>query len=495
MAGGGGNDNLVGYLPVAAALAATVMTDGAAAPMLGEALGAEAGSTAATVLGAGAMGALTGGATSALRGGNILQGAAIGGIGGAAMGGIGSAFSSPGTTPPSPDALTGANVSGNAALGTGPGANLTQIGGQPVTQPIIDQSALSEDMSFGPNANTYTPGTEYQPAPNAPNLENPGSAPYTPTPTPSGGIPSALKYGAAALGIGALMQADNKKYGVPSAASQKYSGPLTKFKYDPNQYQPTIAAPPNPAYQPQYANYAAQPYMAAEGGIVPTYADGGLLQGGPVNTDYMGGDMYPQSQQDTSHYATPSQMPTSAQQTMASYEPKTNPLTGEPTAHMAAGGIASYSGTKGSAVKGSSDMAAIDDYMSQYQSDPATVMGKAKSGDWNAMIALNKINNTPNQNYAAGGTTLGGYSDGGRMLKGPGDGMSDNIPATIGGKQPARLADGEFVVPADVVSHLGNGSTDAGAKRLYSMMDKVRKARTGTKKQGKQIKAEKYLPK
>jgi hypothetical protein len=99
------------------------------------------------------------------------------------------------------------------------------------------------------------------------------------------------------------------------------------------------------------------------------------------------------------------------------------------------------------------------------------------------------------QQMAAGGmTSLGGYSDGGRMLKGPGDGMSDDIPGVIGNKQPARLADGEFVVPADVVSHLGNGSTDAGAKRLYAMMDKVRKARTGNKKQGKQIKAEKYLP-
>jgi hypothetical protein len=94
----------------------------------------------------------------------------------------------------------------------------------------------------------------------------------------------------------------------------------------------------------------------------------------------------------------------------------------------------------------------------------------------------------------ASGGHLGGYSDGGRMLKGPGDGMSDDIPGVIGNKQPARLADGEFVVPADVVSHLGNGSTDAGAKRLYAMMDQVRRARTGNKKQGKKIKAEKYLP-
>jgi len=89
---------------------------------------------------------------------------------------------------------------------------------------------------------------------------------------------------------------------------------------------------------------------------------------------------------------------------------------------------------------------------------------------------------------------LGSYSDGGRLLKGPGDGMSDHIPASISGKQPARLADGEFVIPADVVSHLGNGSTDAGAKVLYDMMSKVRKARTGTPKQGKQINPKKFTP-
>jgi hypothetical protein len=94
---------------------------------------------------------------------------------------------------------------------------------------------------------------------------------------------------------------------------------------------------------------------------------------------------------------------------------------------------------------------------------------------------------------SGGISSLGGYSDGGRMLKGPGDGMSDNIPATIAGKQPARLADGEFVIPADVVSHLGNGSTDAGAKQLYNMMNKVRKARTGNPKQGKEINPKKYL--
>ena len=81
-----------------------------------------------------------------------------------------------------------------------------------------------------------------------------------------------------------------------------------------------------------------------------------------------------------------------------------------------------------------------------------------------------------------------------RFLSGGGDGMSDGIKATINGKQPARLADGEFVIPADVVSHLGNGSSKAGAKQLYSMMDKVRSARTGTKKQGKQINPARFMP-
>jgi len=84
----------------------------------------------------------------------------------------------------------------------------------------------------------------------------------------------------------------------------------------------------------------------------------------------------------------------------------------------------------------------------------------------------------------------GGYLDGGRI----GDGMSDSVRANIDGQQEARLSEGEFVVPADVVSHLGNGSSDAGAQRLYSMMDRVRKARTGTKQQGRQIDPRKYMP-
>jgi hypothetical protein len=92
---------------------------------------------------------------------------------------------------------------------------------------------------------------------------------------------------------------------------------------------------------------------------------------------------------------------------------------------------------------------------------------------------------------------LGSYSDGGRLLRGPGDGVSDSIPAVIGRKQPARLADGEFVVPARIVSEIGNGSTEAGARKLYAMMDRVQKARGNTMGKGKVAKnsrAERYLP-
>jgi hypothetical protein len=131
-------------------------------------------------------------------------------------------------------------------------------------------------------------------------------------------------------------------------------------------------------------------------------------------------------------------------------------------------------------------------------------------------VATAVANTTPDIQYAGGGGgeangglmklagggmaqqfNLGGYSDGGRLLRGPGDGVSDSIPATIGNKRPARLADGEFVVPARIVSELGNGSTEAGARKLYAMMDRVQSARRGTVGKGrvaKNSRAEKYLP-
>lgn len=128
-----------------------------------------------------------------------------------------------------------------------------------------------------------------------------------------------------------------------------------------------------------------------------------------------------------------------------------------------------------------------------------TVVQAPPTGDVtpkNAAQFLPEVKAASGGMMAAGGiSTLGGYSDGGRLLRGPGDGVSDSIPAIIGNKQPARLADGEFVIPARVVSEIGNGSTDAGAKKLYAMMDRIQKARKKSiKNVAANTKADKYLP-
>ena len=190
--------------------------------------------------------------------------------------------------------------------------------------------------------------------------------------------PEKLMYGGGPLA--ALLYADSKKYGVP--AQTPYSGPLSKFSYDPSSYVPS------------------------------RYAGGGIAD--------MGG---------------------------------TIGVGGVPAATTA------YSGSPGP-----------------------------------TLLDLSRVPET----LASGGIAdLGGYSDGGRLLKGPGDGVSDSIPAVIGNKQPARLADGEFVVPARAVSELGNGSTEAGARKLYGMLDRIQKARgatVGKDKIAKDTKSAKYLP-
>jgi hypothetical protein len=116
----------------------------------------------------------------------------------------------------------------------------------------------------------------------------------------------------------------------------------------------------------------------------------------------------------------------------------------------------------------------VSEYNSWYAGD-----GGANGGIAGVDFARNR--------YASGGgiSNLGSYSDGGQLLKGGGDGVSDSIPAVIGNKQPARLANNEFVIPARIVSEIGNGSTDAGAKQLYAMMDRIQKRRGKTVGKGK----------
>jgi hypothetical protein len=253
------------------------------------------------------------------------------------------------------------------------------------------------------------------------------------------------------------------------------------------------------------------------------------------------GNMFPLSQQEHTNFATPTQMPASAEVIRSDYDAKTSPYTG---VMMANGGIArydvggvtydpttqTYSG-KGIAQAPAAPAATLPplaaDIVSsltpQWQAaNPYKYAYDAKNQKYSAatpnMGQLHAFKNEQDRiaaeqaaaaayqqpSYDGGGAAngglmpynLGGYSDGGRLLRGPGDGVSDDIPATIAGKQPARLADGEFVIPARIVSEIGNGSTDAGAKRLYAMMDKIqagRKKTIGKKNIAKDTKAKKHL--
>jgi hypothetical protein len=283
-----------------------------------------------------------------------------------------------------------------------------------------------------------------------------------------------------------------------------------------------------------------KPKYAAQGGIMQSYQAGGPVERMSMANTAMNpqGGLYPQGMIDKTQYATPTQRPVSAELMMEApaYE-RSNPML------MAGGGIARFANEgeveeRPRRYRGDL-MGTLDKYNEMIEgkksgslptgrADPYTgVVGtfedsdvdtRLQNADVAAMTRLKKAGKRANvgiaaipmgvqagslnlpTNAAGGGimqANLGSYAAGGnpRLLRGPGDGMSDNIPATIGNKQPARLADGEFVVPADVVSHLGNGSTDAGAKKLHAMMDKVRMDRTGKKKQAPAVKAKKYIPK
>lgn len=261
-----------------------------------------------------------------------------------------------------------------------------------------------------------------------------------------------------------------------NAAALPSKGSIRPYQYTAGQV--------NPEAQRQIAQFGFSkvPYFSGQGYTEqPVYA---AAAGGQVPQPSVPLDLsqnYPGSDISKSSYATlPSTQP---QEIVDGYGPKINPFTG--AEGMAEGGMANNS---------------LTGLMAQLQKQGAFKNAFGNPQDEAMQEAQQYTYNPEDQQYtqmAAGGiASLSEYAAGGKLLRGPGDGMSDDIPAVIKGETPQRaaLADGEFVVPADVVSHLGNGSTDAGAKRLYSMMDRVRKARTGNPKQGKQITAERFMP-
>ena len=427
--GGGGSNLLDMGLMIAAGVAAPEL-----APVLFE--GGLAGSTA---LATAATGAALSGAAGAITGQNVARSAGIGALGGAlsgalapASGGIDSLGAVSDVAPVTEGAPIASetgdiatNTSGEMLTPQGavinPQATPTTMGN---TQDIADMSAGPSagnvPTATGANANTYMPNA--------------------PSSTAGAAGKNFLGMGPATnlqMGVSGLTNV----YGYQTPRPGAYTPPpykggsLSKFKYDPNNYQPDVVTPPNPVYHAQYA----------QGGITS------LATGGNP------GDFDTPLPNPQGYKLQPSMMYTQVLQDPNSLLPQ------DILNIMQANGFAGGNGGF--------------DFPNFGGPTSSSTQGHAAGGMMSGGIA-----------------NLGGYSDGGRLLKGPGDGMSDSIPAKIGKKQEARLAEGEFVVPADVVSGLGNGSTDAGAKHLYKMMDKVRHARTGRKAQGKQIKAEKYLP-
>jgi len=337
-----------------------------------------------------------------------------------------------------------------------------------------------------------------------------------------------LPLAAAGIGLaGMIPQPD------PPAGLQDKMGKLPKYTYDPKTQRYIDDAP------------MSYTYKGAEGGEVPGFNDGVYIpQSKSIRTDIHGSDAGPigpsgrQMFKNDDKYAglkakidklSPTILSKISQDGTDSiaqgiaitelYDRANNPnpaYVTKPTMQAAQGGI------MGMADGGYTSSATAQDAL-QYQYNPADQtyaqqaaapqgsgnlfidiapkLLQAMTGQTPAPTAKQYSYNRDGQKYtelAQGGIASlpNEYAAGGKLLQGPGDGMSDSIPAVIKGAKPQRaaLAQGEFVIPADVVSHLGNGSTDAGAKRLYAMMDKIRHARTGTKKQGRQINPANFMP-
>lgn len=494
-------------LPIVAAAAATYLTAGAASALLPTAL---AGTTAGGILAGAGAGALIGSGSAALQGKDAGQGALYGGIGGAIAGGAGAFDAAPNvfaggtgaaatqqaaTQVGTQAATSGVDAAGNAitmANPSGPGFINPEIG---PTGATMTNSLYPNATQAGTNVAQMAPGAARNAA-----LDQLASQ------------QGVFAEGAAQLpGQGLTAVADQTWWdklptsgkvlvgGTGLAAAGSLLGDTgqnqpSEEEYDPNDpyrmrlsknFQGATPVKPNPYYQANYTRYAAG------GGLM----DAGYAPGGPVEAMSMRNQnqFYPQGQQDNTQFSTSSQMPTSAEVVNAGYEPATQPYSGAPVPRFNAGGDPKKK--KKASLTTAAKLAAMDPH-------EAAVAGLGNAMYHSQMPSdvakgLQPTMNMGDLNLAEGGH-LGGYSDGGRLLKGPGDGVSDSIPAQIGKRQPARLADGEFVIPARIVSELGNGSTDAGARKLYEMMDKVQASRKKSIGKGKfavNSKAAKHLPK
>ena len=440
-------------LPMLASAAAIYFTGGAAgAGLLG--------------MGAAGTGALAGGLTGALvNPDNRLMGGIMGGIGGYGMGSIGASLGSVGT----------------GALSAQAGAGLTEQAAQ--------QAVASKLASAGPGELLQA------------GVKNVFSSPS-----------SAMQFAKQNMtGIGALAAPILGGMAQPTLAGMtpQSSGNIRPFSFtrnantdDPN--NPTVdqfytAGTPMTAPGPD--NYPYQPgqtIQMAEGGTVgamPQMISGGSGTGSSDMPTYkftrtIGGTAAEPTVDQYFTLVPPLETPAVATPgVMRAFEGgmgggfdggfDSSPSANGFNSNSITGGLlGAMIGTQDPSNVSVVDMSTMSPAAAEAAADAGGGMFGAESGD--VGFANGGILQAYKRMAAGGMSSLGSYSDGGRLLRGPGDGVSDNIPAVIGKRQPARLANNEFVIPARIVSELGNGSTDAGAKELYKMMARVQKARSKT---------------
>ena len=521
--------SLGSILSTAAPIAAGYFTGGTGTSLFG--LGATGSAITA--------GALTGAGIAALSGGDILTSGVMGGLGGYGGGQMGVAFNPAAgvdasvkagtTTAVTNEAMLSpyTNAASSQAAGTA-GSNMGMFanpsavsGGTSYAGLTGSTGELGANMNFGSQSVIPTGGTIPNPttgfASRTPGIIDPknpqlsggydpstgvvGEVAYT---TPGGYVDRSFSAGIERLGGGDSIMGYGKLglAGLPviNAAFEPETFTYDQMReaeaYDPNETLNLDDPALDSGIEDVINEDSGLRLYAKEGGMIPTYAEGGTIESRAK--EGMAGAL---ARNKGIAYARPTTAPSSITAPsnnikIAGAGNSTTNLTGGLGALNVNSGTVGQSANAIAAGAEAARLKAIEDAKPVYQgpfigSQQGPTPGDIIFGGQQGLASSSR-------NYAPtpGDIIFGGqqgFAQGG-MLEGPGDGMSDSLAAKIDGSQPAALSQGEFVVPADVVSHLGNGSSDAGSKRLYAMMDEVRQARTGTEKQGKEINPERYMP-
>jgi hypothetical protein len=509
-------------LPMIAGLALNAFVPG---------VGLAVGNALGGIGGAAGTGLLVGGATG-LATGSLKKGfmAGLGAYGGA---GLGEGLAAASTVPTATATPTITNAAATQLAPTSP--LISNAATNPLANIGVENFAAPTAFQTGivPSATAATPATTFGQLGSG--LKNSFSS-VDGLKALSSNMSEIAPYSQAALGISALdaAQPDYKPPAVEKALIRPYDYSYNRTNVEQDPYSGSAE---RTYFNPTFT--ARKPYQAPG----PEYmAVGGAVEDMSAQNSLSGNMMYPQAHLQTDIYSNPAaQRPMPNEVIGGGLDAPVNPYSGE--AAYAEGGKTDGKYWSGTAyvdkTTGKGASTATPSTSVKYNYDPQTMQfSQAGTNKMSGGMAqpimqpqapaqpmMQPVNipayQTPEQQlglggfydymnqqlgqmggyqgYAAGGgiSHLGGYSDGGRLLRGPGDGVSDSIPAQIGEKQPARLADGEFVVPARIVSEIGNGSTEAGARKLYAMMDRVQKARgrtTGKNRVAVDSKAEKLLP-